>query len=567
MKSALLKILLGCSLALGSSTSMALPNNGELKIGISQEFENLNPLIMSMVATTYIHYFAMRSLVNLNAEGKWYPQMAKSIPTIENGQAKFVTVNGKKTIEAVWEILDKAQWGDGTPLTCADFEFGWTVAKSPLVSVGEKEIYTQVEKIAWDPKTPKICTFTYEKAKWDFNHLPQFYPLPKHIEEPIFKKYGKEKEGYEHNSAYVKNPTNPGLYYGPYLISEVKLGSHVTLTPNPKYYGDQPNIKKVIIKLIPNTGTLEANLRSQTIDKISSLGLTLDQALAFEKKVAAEKLPYVVAFQPSNTYEHIDLNLDNPILKDVKVRKALVYGLNREDLVKALFEGKQIVAFHALAPMDPWYTADPSKIVVYRYSKREANKLLDEAGWKMGADGVRTKGGQRLSLSFMTTAGNKTRELVQVFLKDQWKQIGVEVIIRNEPGRVFFGETTRKRQFPAMAMYAWMSNPENTPRAQFGSKSVPTKENGFSGQNYPNWKNAKVDELIDKLDLEFDSAKRTAIAQEIMKYYTDEVPVIPLYYRSDVAVIPANMTGFRMPGHQFSETNMAETWSLGTKIQ
>lgn len=558
--SAFAAISLLCSVT--SSVALAAPSNKELKIGIAQEFENMNPLIMSMSATTYMYKMVGRTLVTLDADGKYIPQLAKSIPTLENGQAKLVDVNGKKTVVAQWEILDSAKWGDGKPVICEDFALAIKIAASPNVSVGEKETFTQVEKVETDKANPKKCTFTYDKARWDFNHIAGLTPLPKHLEDSVFAKFGTQKEGYEKNTLYVKSPTNPGLYNGPYLISEVQLGDHVTFTPNPNFYGTKPKIQKVIVKLIPNTGTMEANLRSGTIDMISSLGLALDQAIALEKKVKSENMPYNVQFTPSITYEHIDLNLDNEILKDLKVRKALVLGINREDLVKALFDGKQQSALHLVSPKDPWYTADPKVVTLYRYSKREAGKLLDEAGWKMGAQGIREKNGKKLSLVFMTTAGNKTRETVQVYLQEQWKQLGVDVQIKNEPARVFFGETVKKRKFAAMAMFAWVSSPENNPKSSLHTKSIPTTKNGFSGQNDMGWSNAEVDKATDQIDIEFDSKKRTQLAHEVIKHYTNEVPVLPLYYRSDTSVVPKSLKGYKMTGHQFHETNEIEKWSL-----
>ncbi len=536
--------------------------NAELKIGISQEFENFNPLIANMLATTYMQRMVNRTLVVIDADGKWVPQLAKSIPSIENGGAKVITQGGKKKIQAVWEILENAVWGDGKPIICEDFEFAIKVATSPNVGIAEKEVYTQVEKIDVDPKNAKKCTFTYDKEKWDFYQLGTLYPLPKHLEEAVFNKFGGQKEGYEKNSLYTKDPKNLGLYNGPYVLNEIQLGDHVTFTPNDKFYGEKTKIKKIIVKLIPNTGTLEANLRSGTIDLISSLGLALDQALAFDKKVKAENLGYSVLFQPSAVYEHIDLNLDNPILKDIRVRKALSFSINREELVNSLFEGKQSPALHSVTPKDPWYTDDPTKITIYKYSPREAEKLLDEAGWKMGTDGIRTKDGKKLSFSLMTTAGNKTRELVQVYLQNKWKQVGIDVSSKNEPARVFFGETTKKRKFDSMALFAWVSSPENSPKSTFHTKNIPSAKNGFSGQNQMGWSNKKVDALLEKLDLEFKHEKRVEIVHEILKYYTDEVPVLPLYYRSDVAVIPTQMKGYRLTGHQFPETDEVEKWTV-----
>ena len=554
-------IALFLSVNLAASSLQAAPTNAEFKIGISQEFENMNPLIFTMVASVYVYALVGRSLTYMDANGKWAPQLAKSIPTLENGGAKMVTVDGKKTVQAVWEIIPEAKWGDGKPVTCEDFQFAIQVAASPNVSVGSKETFTQIEKVEWDAKNPKKCTFTSDKARYDFNRLGQLFPLPKHIEAPVFEQWKDKKEGYETNSNYSKNPTNVALYNGPYVIKELKLGSHITFEPNPQFYGPQPKIKKIVIKLIPNTGTLEANLRSGTIDAIASLGLSFDQALALEKKMKTDKIPFKVLYEPSLTYEHIDLNLEDPMLKDVRVRKALVYAINRQELSQALFEGKQPPAVHHLATIDPWYTADPKKIVIYPYSKKDAARLLDEAGWKMGADGFRQKDGQKLSLAFKTTAGNKIRETVQTFLLNQWKAVGVDVIVKNEPARVLFGESMKKRAY-TMSMYAWSSAPEATPTVQFHSSQIPTLANGWSGQNTTAWNNPKVDELCKKIESEFNFNKRKALAHQLMKLYTDEVPVIPLFYRSDIAVSPTSLKNFKLTGHQYSETNVAETWTF-----
>jgi peptide/nickel transport system substrate-binding protein len=545
-----------------SLQALAAPTNAELKIGISQEFETMNPLIMSMAASTYIYRMVGRSLVVLTPEGKWVPQLAKEIPSLEKGTAKIVEEGGKKKIQATWEIIDGAKWGDGKPVICQDFITAHKIAISPTVSVGEKEQWTQVEKIEIDPKNPKKCLFKYEKAKWDFYQLAQFFPVPTALELPVFEKYGKEKEGYDKNSNYVRNPTNPGLYNGPYVITDVKLGSHIALAPNPHFYGKQPNIKKVIVKLIPNTGTMEANLRSGTIDMISVLGLDFDQALAFDKKAKAENLPFSTLFVPSVTYEHVDLNLNNAVLKDLNVRKALLFSINREDLVKALFEGKQQVAIHNVSPKDSWYTDNPKFVTKYAYSKHTAGKLLDESGWKMGNDGYRYKDGKKLSIVFQTTGGNKTRELVQVYLQNQWKLAGIEVLIKNEPARVFFGDTMTKRKFEGMALFAWVSSPENSPRSNLATAAIPTSKNGWSGQNYTGWSNPAVDKDLDALDIEFNPAKRADIVHDILKYYTAEVPVLPLYYRADISVVPKNLKNYKMAGHQFYETNNIEDWSL-----
>jgi peptide/nickel transport system substrate-binding protein len=539
------------------------PTNRELKIGITQEFENLNPLIMSMLATTYLYRMVNRTLMVLDENTEWQPQLAVEIPSLENGLARLVEIDGEEKIEADWEIREAATWGDGTPVTCNDVKFSWEAALSPNVGVSSIEVYRQVEEIRIDPENPKRCTFLYREPKWDFNRLFQFFIVPEHLERPVFERYGDQPEGYEQHSLYTREPTNPGLYHGPYRIVDMQLGSHVVFERNPTFYGEPANIERIVVLLIPNTGTLEANLRSGNIHMVSVLGMSFDQALAFADRVEAQDLPFVVNFQPSLVYEHLDLNLDNPFLEDVNVRRALVYAIDREGLTDALFGGRQPPALHNIAPLDPWYTDDPEKIVVYRHSRRKANRLLDEAGWTMGEDGFRYNAeGDRFRLRLMTTAGNQVREVVQVYLQDQWRGIGVDVRIQNEPARVFFGQTTRRRQFGGAAMYAWISSPESSPRSSLHSSEIPTEENSWSGQNQPGWVNHRVDELIEALEVEFDADRRVEIIHEILWHYTSDVPVIPLYYRSDTSVTPANLTGYQIPGHQVPESNHVERWNL-----
>ena len=540
----------------------ALSQPSKLNIGISQEFENFNPLIMTMSATTYMYRLTGRTLVTLDKNGKKVTQLAKAIPSFKKKTARK-THKGQK-IRAIWEIIPEAKWNDGTPLTCRDFAFAKEVAQSNNISISEKETYTQVEKISWDNKNPKKCTFLYKKAKWDFDQIFSFYPLPQHIERPVFEKYKGEPGGYEKNSNYTKNPTQMGLYSGPYQLSELKLGSHVIFTPNPHFYGPKPKIKKLIVKLIPNTATLEANLRSKNIDLISHIGLTFDQALAFEKTVKRNKLPYQVHFKESLIYEHIDLNLDHPHLKNKKVRQALVYAINRKELSQSLFAGKQKAALHFIAPIDPWFTDNQKDIHIYPYNPKKAGQLLEEAGWKLKTkNGYRyNPKGEKLQFTIMSTAGNKVRELVQVYLKEQWKKAGVDLKIKNEPARVFFGETVRKRKVGAMAMYAWLSSPEQSPRANLHSQSIPSKANSWSGQNFPGWNSPQVDLLIEKLETEWNAKKRKKLVAQILKIYTEEVPVIPLYYRSNVSVTPKNLIGYHLPPHQFPPTNEVEFWEL-----
>lgn len=544
-------------------TAQAENKKKELTIGIGQEVSTLNPLTSIMLATEYVRSAVVRTLNVINDKNEWEPQLATKIPTFDNGLAKIVGKGKNKRIVSQWEIKANAKWGDGTPVTGHDVVFSRTVALHPKVGIARKQIYEAVEKIVVDKNNPKKFTMYHKEISADYNRLGDFYIVPKHLEQTPFNKYKEQAEGYANNSLYSKDPTNPGLYNGPFKITEFKLGSHITLSKNPSFYGTPAKIDTVIVKLVPNTATLEANLRSGTIDMISIIGLSFDQALALDKKVQREKLTYKVHFQPSLTYEHIDLNPEkNPALQNKNVRKALLHAINRDALTKALFEGKQPKALHFAAPSDPYYTDDKTKFTYYDYNPKKAKDLLEKAGYTMGPDKYLQKDGKRLSIQIMSTAGNKVRELVQVFIQNELKKVGVELTVKNEPARVFFGETVPKRKFEGMAMYAFTTLPEENLRPYLHSTSIPTKKNGFSGTNFAGWSNKKADTLIEQMEAEFDSQKRKNLAQEIMALYTEEVPVLPLYYRANISVTPKGLKGYRTTAHKYTSTNHIEDWEL-----
>ena len=285
------------------------------------------------------------------------------------------------------------------------------------------------------------------------------------------------------------------------------------------------------------------------------IGLTIDQVLALRKQ-QPDRFTYI--FKPSLTYEHIDLNLDNPQLGDVRVRRALLMSLDRKTLVDKLFEGMQPVAATWVNPLEEFYNPE---VETYSYDPAQAKSLLAEAGFTPGADGIcRDAGGQKLSFEFSTTAGNRLRELIQQVLQSQWKSACVEVTIKNEPARTFFGETVKKRQFTGMAMYAWSSAPGEPPRQTLATDSIPTAANNYGGSNYVGFSHPLMDSDIEMAETELDAAKRRSLWSDMQRIYADKLPVLPLFFRAEAHVVPPWLKGYAPTGHSNPGTLWAENW-------
>ncbi len=496
--------------------------------------------------------FTTRPFTVYDADWKLVCLLCTTVPTIENGLAVPVDLpDGKRGVDLTYTIRPDAMWGDGVPVTTKDVEFTWEVGRDPKSPVSNAEMYRHMTGITIEDDK----TFTIHDDKLDFAYaaINDFTLLPEHLEKPEFA----DPAQYRQKTRYVTDPTNPGLYNGPYRVSETSPGSYMVLERNPHWAEKPGPFDRITLRAIENTAALEANLLSGTVDMAAGeVGLPLDEGLAFEKRHGAD---YDVVFKPGLTFEHVDFNLDVPAFQDRRVREAMLRAIDREGLCKSLFAGKQQPVDTFLSPLDFGYSDD---VPHYPYDPARAAALLDEAGWHLGAGGIRRNdAGDALSFTLMTTAGNHSRELVEQVLQSEWKKVGVDIRLKNEPARVLFGETLLHRQFQ-LAMYAWISSPENVPRSIFDSTEIPSAGNGYSGENIAGYKNPKMDELLKAMEIELDPQKRKAMWAEAQKIFATDLPFLPLYLRADTFVLPKWLGGVRPTGNQYPTSLWVTDWTV-----
>jgi peptide/nickel transport system substrate-binding protein len=538
-------------LACMATTPASAAEHEVLSIGITQFPATLNPNIDVMAAKSYVLGAALRPFTVYDSEWKLACLLCTELPSISNGLAVMVDLPGsKKGIDLTYTIRSDARWADGVPVTTADVRFTYEVGRNPQSGVSNAELYRRITGI--DVKDDRTFTLHVDKLTFDYAAIHDFMLLPAHIEGDAFA----EPAQYRLRTHYNTDPTNPGLYNGPYRVIEFVAGSHILLEPNPHWTGPPGRFRRITIRTIENTAALEANLLSGTIDMIAGeLGLPLDEGLAFAKRNSAA---FQIIYKPGLVYEHVDVNLAQPALADRRVREALILGLDREAISQSLFAGRQPVADTFVNPLDLGYSGDVPR---YRHDPARAEALLEEAGWRKGADGLRRDTqGQKLSFELMTTAGNRSRELVEQVLQSQWRRIGIDARIKNEPARVLFGDTLPHRRFD-LAMYAWISSPENVPRSILHSSEIPSAANGFVGQNATGFTSTEMDRLIDALEIELDPNARKALWAEAQRLYAAELPSLPLYFRSDVFILPKWLTGVCPTGNQYPTTLWITDWS------
>lgn len=518
-----------------------------LVIGVAQFPASLHPFIGSQTVQEYTVDIGQRPVTTYDSTGKLVCLLCTDVPTLDNGLAKREGEGLAVTIK----LHPDLQWGDGAPVTAQDLAFTWKIGNDPASGFANVHPWSRATAVdVVDAHTAILhLAHTYVSfALWD-------QILPEHLEGPIYAAASAPGD-YINHTLYNREPATPGLWDGPFVVSGYQSNDHVTFTPNPHWAGKKPGLASITVRLLENTAALQANLLSGDVDMTpEGIGVSIDQAASLEKQYGDRfRFNYV----PLLSYEHIDVNFDNPVLQDKRVRQALLQAIDVKGIVNRLFSGHAEVALSFINGLDPHFITD---VPTYPYDPAKARALLDEAGWRPGPDGIRINDkGDRLSFDFATTSGNRVRELTQQVMQSQWKAVGIEVAIKNQPSRTFFGQLLKHREFQGMIEFASTLEVNLPPFTRVQSAYIPSAANNWGGQNYPGIRDPRLDALAEAAQYELDPAKQQAIWTEMQRIYAGNLYALPLYFRIDPDVLPLWLHGYTATGKEIQPTDFAETW-------
>ena len=541
------------SLAVSLAAAPAVWAKDSLVIGVAQFPASLHPYISAQTVQYYTIGLANRPVTAFSVEGKPMCLLCTQVPSLENGLAKIEDQpDGSHGLAVTIKLRPGLAWGDGVPVTAKDIVFTWQRGIDP--AAGFNNIYPwsrakRVEVVDDSTVVLHLPTTDVTYQLWD-------YLLPEHLEAKIVAQGGAALD-YINHTLYNAAPTTPGLWNGPYLVSRYESGNFIELQPNPHWPGKPPAIKRVTIRLIENTAALQANLLSGDVDMTpSGIGITTDQAVALQHDHPGQ---FQFFYRPGLSYERISLQKDNKLLADLRVRQALILALDRKTLIGRLFGGHASLATDWTNQLEPNFSTD---LPNYGYDPARSRALLKDAGFTPGDDGIcRNAEGDRLSFEFSTTSGNRVRELSQQVMQSWWRAVCVEVTIRNEPSRSFFGELMRKRAYTGLAEYANSTRIGLVPTPFYGSAAAPTAANNWSGQNWSGFSDPAMDRVMAAAQTELDPAKQKADWLQMQRIYVAALPELPLYFREDPDIVPAWLKGYAATGKEDYQTYTAEDWT------
>ncbi len=501
---------------------------GQLIYGSLQEPNILNPLLSDLMATAEVGSLIFSGLVITNDKGEWTADLASEIPTRQNGG---VSPDG---LTVTYKLRSGVNWHDGRPFTSADVKFTWETIVSPRTNVVSRDGYDKIAGI----DTPDANTVVIRFREYYAPYLTLFgVILPKHV-----------LEGAPDASKATFNRAPVGT--GPFKFKEWRMAEAIVLEANPGYFRGKPTLDAIIYKIIPDTNIMLSQLKADDVDIVSSVNPAL-----FDKVKAINGVRAVVT--PNMIWEHLDFNLDNPLFLDVRIRQAVALGLDRQAIVAGALKSMASPAAGDQSPLS--WAFNPVTKVPPR-SVAAARDLLAQAGWQPGPDGIFTQNGRRLSFSLTTTAGNKTREIVAQTIAQQLKEVGIEVNVRLVDVPSFFTDVLKTRRFET-AMYAWVAGVDPDNISLWNSKNIPAAGNGYQGQNYPGWRNPEIDSLTVQGGRLVDLEARRQVYLRIQELITTEVPVIPLYFRSNLDAIRDTVVNYKP--NPTPSGNLWNAWEWG----
>jgi peptide/nickel transport system substrate-binding protein len=492
-------------------TQTAASDNG-LTFGVTYEYKTLNPLYMSGADRLAIGPLVFDSLFNADKEGNLTPEVASEVPTQSNGG---ISQNG---LTITYHLRHDVKWADGQPLTARDVVFTHQADMNPKNSVVETYGDSEVASIeALDPYTVRV------RLK------RRFSPFVDYFDRPLLPAHLLDKYESLDKADYNLHPIGSG----PYRVSDWVRGDHITFVRNDAYWGKPAGVARITLRTIPDENTLALQLKTHDIDAAGAIDPNRLPMIQNDPSIRLSKT-YIPLFGL------MIFNASDPRLGDVRVRRAFTLALDRPDIVKKATHGFED-GEHPDRALFAW-AYDPS-MVPLPYDPSAARRLLESDGWKLGPDGVRVKGSQRLELTLATQANHPFLESEAVQMAAQARAVGIQLDIKSFADQLFMLLTTGgvlwggKFQV-ALTEFVGSGDPDPDWLIGCDSSGRPNPYN-FSHMCIP----GVAPVLADAVST-FDRSRRAKDYQSVARSLKEWLPIVLLSQSASLGAAPARLHNF-----------------------
>jgi peptide/nickel transport system substrate-binding protein len=417
----------------------------------------------------------------------------------------------------VFHLHEGVKWHDGTEFTAEDCLFTYQTMIDPQTPTA----YDGDFKLVKEAKVIDRYTFqvTYDKpfapalASWGISMLP------KHLLE------GKDIT----KSDLGRHPIGTG----PFIFHEWKTGERIEVRVNPDYFEGRPYIDRIIYRIIPDTATRFLELKAGSVDSTDLTPLqykkqTIDED--FKKKF--NKYKYL-----SFGFTYLGYNLRKPLFADKRVRQAITYAINKQEIIDGVLLG---LGQAATGPYKPGTWAYNPNVRQYPFNPAKAKALLAEVGWTdSDGDGILDKDGKPFSFTLITNQGNDLRSKTAEIIQQRLKAVGIMIKIRIIEWATFLKEFVHTGNYDALILGFGIGQDPDQYDIWHSSKTKPGELNHFHFQNN------EIDKLLEEGRHTFDQEKRKDSYWRIQEIMAEEQPCTFLYVAEALPVVSSRFYGIK----------------------
>ena len=505
------------------ATLTGAPPGGTLVVLADREPDDLNPLTYSSNPAHQITHLIFRTLARRDSTlGNYTPDLAESWELQPDSSTLLL------------RLRDDVRWHDGVPVTAEDVRFTIQRQGDPAVASPRQGDVAAVEQVTVRDSTTLEIQLS-RAGPYTVNALLEVMPVPKHLLDTV----PPERMRF---TSFGRNPVGNGLF----RFIRWNAGQAITLAANDSVPEGRPPLDRLVVRFVPEINAALTELLAGQGDLVVGK-IPPDQR---ERLAAASGVELYTA--PRVRPAWIAWNTDRAPVDDVRVRRALLMGIDRQALAEGLFGD---VGEPALSPLPPGLRESSSEVTPIPFDPVRARQLLAEAGWTdSDGDGVLEKNGRPLRVEIDYISTDQTRADVLVAIQAMLRRIGVEVIPRPFESTAWV-ERLRAGEFQG-SLWGWGWGPGVVgPNAEmvFHSRSIPQP-------NFARYSNPRVDVLLDSALVTFDTAQARRIWREFEQRVIDDAVYAPLYLDPELYAARDRLRNVRFRGIEWWED--VPFWSI-----
>ena len=499
-----------------------------LRYATAEDISSLNPLLSQQTTLGMMSSLTMAFLIKWDSHNHPFPELATEVPTMQNGGIS------KDGLTLTYHLRKNVKWSDGAPFNADDVVFTVHEVLNPANNITSRSGWDRIAKI----DEPDKYTVVFHLSKPYSPFIVTFFSsgganpciLPKHL-----------LAQYPNINHIAYNALPAGI--GPFKYKEWRRSERVVMVANPLYFRGTPKLQEIDFEIIPDRNTVLTQMQAHQLDLWYPV-----PGSYFGRAQAIPGFTYIR--QPAYYFNHFDFNVTRPAVKDPVVRQAILLATDRATIIQKIGHGVGILQEQPAAKTAPYWDSD---IKPSAFNIAKANQMLDQAGWKMGPNGIRSKNGVPLNLDFATSTGSPDTDQQIELLRSWWKQIGVGITVKHYPSNLLFapyadGGVVYNGKWD-MIIFAWGDDPIGDFSFIYACDQIPP-----SGQNNLHWCNPVADKAMHDLYGHYDQAQRNKDVAIMETQLAKDVPTIVSSGREDIFVFNKDLKNLR-PGSvtQFDE--------------